>query len=80
MILFHTQFHDCIGSRRKMAVFSVNRHSVPGLQKGIDQFDFLLAGVAGNMGILEKHFRSPHGQLIDDPGNRFFISRYGIGT
>ena len=68
----------CLGFH--MTKFAVNRDRIFGMHQRIDQFDLFLAGMTGYMHILEDHLGSHHGQLIDDPGNCFLISRNRIGT
>ena len=63
-----------------MAEFAVDRNCIFGMHQRIDQLDLFLAGMTGYMHILEDHLCSLHGQLIDNLGNCFFISRNRIGT
>ena len=49
-----------------VAVLTVNRDRIFRMHQRIDQLDLLLAGMAGNMDILENHVGSLHGQLVDD--------------
>ena len=63
-----------------MTVLSVNRDRIFRMHQRIDQLDLLLAGMAGNMNILENHVGSHHGQLVDDLGNSFLVARNRIGA
>ena len=42
--------------------------------QGIDQLDFFLAGMSGNMDILEDNLGTFHGKLIDNLGYSLLIS------
>ena len=63
-----------------MSVFTMNRDCIFRFYQRIDQLDFFLAGMSGNMDILEDNLCSLHGKLIDNLGHRFLISRNRIGT
>ena len=49
-----------------MAVLAVYRNGVFRFYQGVDQFDFLLAGMSGYMCILENNLGTFHGKLIDE--------------
>ena len=63
-----------------MAVLTVHRNRILRLHQGIDQLDLLLAGMSGNMDILEDYVGTLHRQLVDNARYSFFISRNRIGT
>ena len=63
----------------KMSPLSVHRDRVLRPDQRIDELDVLLAGVSGNMRILENHFRSDLGQLIDDIRDGFLVARNRMG-
>ena len=63
-----------------MTVLAVNRDCVFRFHKGIDQLQILLAGMSGNMCILEDNLCAFCRQLIDHAGNRLLISRDRVGT
>ena len=64
----------------QMSVFTMNRDCIFRFYQRIDQLDFFLAGMSGNMDILENNLRTLHGKLIDNLGYRFLISRNRIRT
>ena len=45
----------------------MNRDCIFRFYQRIDQLDFFLAGMSGNMDILENNLRTLHGKLIDNP-------------
>ena len=80
-ILFrNSQFFYYILLGCQMSVFTMNRNCIFRFNQRIDQFDFLLACMSGNMNILEDNFCTLHGKFIDNLGYRFLISRNRIGT
>ena len=62
----------------QMSVFTMNRNRIFWSYQRIDQFDFFLAGMSGYVNILENNLCTLHGQLIDNLGNGFLISRNRI--
>lgn len=47
---------------------------------GVDQLDFLLAGMSGYVNVLEYDVGTLRRQFVDDVRNGFFISRDWVGT
>ena len=58
-----------------MAVLAVYRNGVFRFYQGVDQFDFLLAGMSGYVNVLEYNVCALCGQFVDDVRNGFLISR-----
>ena len=66
--------------RCQMTIFSMDRDRISRFDKGIDQFDLFLAGMSGNVDILEDNLRTLHGELVDNLGYCLLISRDRVGT
>ena len=60
-----------------MTVFTVYRDRVFWFYQGVDQLDFLLAGMSGYVNVLEYDVGTLCRQFVDDVRNGFFISRIG---
>ena len=58
----------------------MDRNGIFRFYEGVDQLDLLLAGMSGNMDILENNLGSLHRQFVDDLGNCLFISGDRIGA
>ena len=56
------------------------RNGVFRFYQGVDQFDFLLAGMSGYVNVLEYDVGTLCRQFVDDVRNGFFISRDRVGT
>ena len=63
-----------------VAELAVDGDGVLRFHKGVDQLQLLLTGMSGYVGILEDHVGPLLGELIDDLGDGFLISRNGIGA
>ena len=63
----------------EVAELAVDRDRESGLDQVVDEFDILLAGVAGGMDILCDDIRALHHELIDNAGHGFLIARNGAG-
>ena len=64
----------------QMTVFTMYRDRIFRFDQGIDQFDFFLAGMSGNMDILEDNLCTLHGKFVDNLGYCLLISRDRVGT
>ena len=64
----------------QMTVLTMDRNGIFRFYEGVDQLDLLLAGMSGNMDILENNLGSLHRQFVDDLGNCLFISGDRIGA
>ena len=59
----------------KVLVLPVHGNRVLGLHQGVDELDFLLAGVARHMDILEDDLGPLVVELVDDPGHGLLVAR-----
>ena len=64
----------------QVTVLAVHRNRVFRLYKRIDEFQLFLTGMSGYVGILEDDFRALCRKLVYHAGNRFLISRNGVGA
>ena len=65
-----------------MPLLAVDGNEEPRLYQGVDDLQLLLAGVAGDMktfALLVNHIGTLPVQLIDDPGDGFFVAGNGGG-
>ena len=60
--------------RSQMTVFTMYRNCIFRLHKGVDQLDFLLAGMSGYMCILENNLGTFHRKLVDNLGYSLLIT------
>ena len=63
-----------------MLIFSMHRYRILGVYQRVDQLYIFPAGMTGHMNILENNICTLTHQLVDNAGNRFFVSRNRIGT
>ena len=68
-----------IAVRDEVLVFAVNRDRILRLHQRIDQLEILLAGVTGDMHILEDDVRALHQQFVDDVRHGLFVAGDRVG-
>ena len=78
MVCIISELLGYFGLCHKMLVLSMNRDCVLWIDKRINKLYILLAGMTGNMDILEYNVCTLHHELIDDTCNRLLISRYRV--
>ena len=82
VVIAHAQRAGQVGVVVQVPVLAVHGDEVPGLHQRMDQLQFLLPRVAGDVHLRQRlidHVRADADQLVDDAGHRLFVAGDGVG-
>ena len=80
MVFLYTHSLSQFRTGFQMLIFTMNRNCILRLCQSIDQLDLFLAGMTGNMCILENNLCTLAVKFIDNIRNRLLIARNRVGT